>query len=161
MSWQALCDDPFLRDIPFKVETNKWGKIELSPASNEHGMYQAIIIEWLRKLGENGRPLAECGVQTSQGVKVADVAWASYEFFARNKRQTPYRESPEIVVEILSPSNSRQEMEEKKELYFARGAREFWICESDGTMRFFDCREELRASGLIMDFPKNIEIDFA
>jgi len=121
MNWQAICDDPTFKDIPFKVETNQWGKIELSPASNEHGLYQALLIEWLVKLGENGRPISECGIQTAGGVKVADVAWGSYEFFRKNKRQNPYQESPEIVIEILSPSNSRQEMLEKKELYFARG----------------------------------------
>jgi Uma2 family endonuclease len=161
MNWQAICDNPTLRDIPFKVETNKWGKIELSPASNEHGLYQALLIEWLVKLGENGRPISECGIQTSHGVKVADVAWGSYAFFGKNKRQNPYQESPEIVIEILSPSNTQPEMLEKKELYFSRGATEFWVCGNDGSMRFFNHREELGESGIIKKFPKKIEIDFA
>jgi len=156
-----MCENPIFKDLPFKVETNQWGKIELSPASNEHGLYQALLIEWLVKLGEGGRPISECGVQTSSGVKVADVAWGSYGFFSKNKRQNPYQESPEIVIEILSPSNSQQEMLEKKELYFARGAREFWICGGDGSMRFFNNHEELPASGLIACFPTKIEIDFA
>ncbi|MCX7113000.1 MAG: hypothetical protein NTX45_23355 [Proteobacteria bacterium] len=57
MNWQAICEKKILKDIQYKVETNKWGKIELSPASNEQGIYQAILIEWLVKLGENGRPI--------------------------------------------------------------------------------------------------------
>jgi len=161
MNWQTICDNPILRDIPFKVETNKWGKIELSPASNEHGLYQALLIEWLVKLGEGGRSISECGIQTDQGVKVADVAWGSYAFFRQNKRQNPYQESPEIVIEILSPSNTQQEMLEKKELYFAQGAKEFWICGGDGIMRFFNHHEELAESGLLNDFPKRVDIDFA
>ena len=161
MNWQAICENPALKDLPFKVETNKWGKIELSPASNEHGLYQAILIEWLVKLGEGGRPIAECGVQTVQGVKVADVAWGSYAFFRKNKRQNPYQESPEIVIEILSPSNTQREMLEKKELYFARGAQEFWVCDGDGSMAFFNNHEELGESGLIKNFPKKVDIDFA
>ncbi len=161
MNWQAICDNPVFRDIPFKVETNKWGKIELSPASNEHGIYQALLIEWLVKLGDNGRPISECGIQTSQGVKVADVAWGSYEFFKKNKRQNPYPESPEVVIEILSPSNTQSEMLEKKELYFAKGAKEFWLCGSDGCMKFFKHDEELGESRLINNFPNKIEIDFA
>lgn len=161
MNWQAICDHPSLKDIPFKVETNQWGNIELSPASNEHGIYQAMLIEWLVKLGEAGRPIAECGIQTNQGVKVADVAWGSYAFFKKNKRQNPYQESPEVVIEILSPSNSLREMLEKKELYFARRAQEFWICGSDGSMRFFNCCEELTESSLIANFPKRMDINFA
>lgn len=161
MNWQAICDNPILKDIPFKVETNQWGKIELSPASNEHGLYQSLLIEWLVKLGVGGRPISECSIQTRCGVKVADVAWGSYAFYRKNKRQNPYQESPEVVIEILSPSNSLREMLEKKELYFAKGALEFWICANDGNIKFFDIHEELAESGLIINFPKFIEIDFA
>ncbi len=161
MNWQAICENPIFKDLQFKVETNKWGKIELSPASNEHGIYQAMLIEWLIKLGENGRPISECGIQTTQGVKVADVAWGSYTFFNKNKRQNPYQESPEIVIEILSPSNSKLEMLEKKELYFANGAKEFWLIDSNGRVSFYNRYEELTESCLILNFPKLIEINFA
>lgn len=125
MNWQDICDNPLLRELPFKIETNKWGPIEMSPASNQHGLYQAIIIEWLLKLCPDGRPIAECSVQTFQGVKVAD------------------------------------EMMEKKELYFARGAREFWLCGKDGRMTFYNNHQELPKSELADAFPARIEIDFA
>ena len=72
-----------------------------------------------------------------------------------------YGESPEIVIEILSPSNSTAEMEEKRELYFARGAQEFWMCEREGSMRFFNSRGALSESVLVTAFPKRIDIDFA
>jgi Uma2 family endonuclease len=39
-------------------------------------------------------------------------------------------------VEILSPSNTAGEIEEKIALYFESGAREVWICERDGTLKF-------------------------
>lgn len=45
INWQEICEHPVFRDIPFKAETNQWGKIEMSPAMNEHGLYQALIIE--------------------------------------------------------------------------------------------------------------------
>ena len=161
MDWQKVCENPLFKDIPFKVETNRWGHIEMTPASNEHGLFQACIIEWLAKLGALGHALAECSIQTSQGVKVADVAWGTAEFFRTNGRANPYLQCPEIVIEILSPSNSAAEMEEKKELYFARGAREFWLCEKGGSMRFFANRGALSESALVAAFPKRIDIDFA
>jgi len=133
----------------------------MSPATNEHGIYQALIIEWLVRLSQDGRPISECSIQTDQGVKVADVAWASYGFFRKNQRRNPYLESPEIVVEILSPSNTREEMAEKKVLYFNQGATEFWLCGKDGSMTFFNSNGLLSESQMIKDFPKKIDINFA
>lgn len=160
MEWQEICAHPSLKDMPFKIETNKWGKIVMTPATNKHGVYQALIIEWLSKLGAAGRPISECSVQTSDGVKVANVAWGSFEFFRKNKLSNPYMESPEVIVEILSPSNTLQEMEEKRELYFARGAKEFWTCDGEGYIRFFKHDGELTGSDLIAAFPERIDIDF-
>jgi Uma2 family endonuclease len=161
MNWQEICDNPAFNDLPFKFETNEWGKIEMCPASNEHSLYQMLIIEWLIRLTQTGKPLPECSIQTSKGVKVADVAWASFDFFKRNKRSNPYLESPEVVIEIISPSNSRAEMELKKQLYFAQGAQEFWLCDKDGTILFFNPQQQCVSSAIISDFPPQITIDFA
>jgi Uma2 family endonuclease len=161
MEWQEICDSPLFRDLPFKVETNRWGHIEMTPASNEHGLYQAQLVERLAALGRGGHPITECSVQTSAGVKVADVAWASNEFFRLYGRANPYPAAPEIVIEILSPSNTEAEMAEKKELYFARGAREFWTCAKSGGLRFCDNRQELAGSRIIPGFPAQVNIDFA
>jgi len=35
MNWQEICEHPALRELPFKIETNQWGKIEMCPASLE------------------------------------------------------------------------------------------------------------------------------
>lgn len=48
----------------------------------------------------------------------------------------------------------------KKELYFTRGAQEFWTRAQGGSLRFFDNHRELSRSGLIPGFPYRIEIDF-
>ena len=72
----------------------------------------------------------------------------------------PYPEAPDIVIEILSLSNTLAEMEEKKELYFARGAREFWVCEEDGLMRFYNNHAQLAASALAPGFPARVELPF-
>lgn len=48
--------------------------------------------------------------------------------------------------------------EEKRALYLATGAKEVWICERDGTVRFFDSSGEIVHSHLIPEFPKVISI---
>jgi len=51
-------------------------------------------------------------------------------------------------------------MEEKKELYFARGAREFWICADDGNMCFYNYHAQIERSALVPDFPARVELAY-
>lgn len=161
MNWQAICDSPLFQGMPFKFETNRWEKIVMSPASNRHSLCRSLITGLLGPLLANGEVTLGCSIQTADGVKVADVAWASTDFLRRHGVANPYPEAPEIVIEILSPSNTLAEMEEKKELYFARGAREFWICEEDDLMRFYNNHAQLAASALAPDFPARAELPFS
>ncbi|MDA8306102.1 MAG: Uma2 family endonuclease, partial [Deltaproteobacteria bacterium] len=77
MQWREVVEHPSLKDLPFKIETNEWGKIMMTPASDAHGVYQMEIAGLLKSLAKEGRVSTECPVQTSRGVRVADVAWRS------------------------------------------------------------------------------------
>ena len=127
MEWSEVLKNPTLQDLPFKIELNKWGKILMSPASNEHGRIQSKLVIKLIQNRQGGEVITECSIDTSDGVKVADVAWASDDFIARYGYQTPYLQAPEICVEIVSPSNSKTEMQQKTALYLEKGAEEVWI----------------------------------
>lgn len=156
MDWQEICASPLLRDLPFKIETDALGRIVMSPASNRHGLYQSRIAVLLSRLLPGGESQTECSVATADGVKVAGVVWRSDAFAARHGDATPYPLAPEIVVEIVSPSNTVAELLRKKELYFARGAQEFWLCAGDGALRFFNNHSELAASALAPEFPATV-----
>ncbi|MDR3556571.1 MAG: Uma2 family endonuclease [Syntrophobacteraceae bacterium] len=160
MDWREVVEHPSLKNLPFKIETNKWGKIMMTPPSILHGVYQSFICSTLARLIKGGKIVTECSVQTSEGVRVADVAWGSEAFIKKHGiRILKFLESPEVVVEIESPSNTAAELEEKRHLYFEVGAREFWLCNEEGNMRFFSPQGELERSGLFGEFPKHIEID--
>lgn len=158
MNWQDICDNPLFKDLPFKFETDRWGHIVMSPATDKRSRLQGEILNLLRQHLPHGRVLSECSVQTAEGVKVADAVWASAEFFAHRGLANPSPEAPEIVVEVLSPSNGRAETEEKKELYFARGVREFWVCREDGEMLFYNNHARLEHSTLAPEFPTRVEL---
>ena len=113
MEWNQVIADPFLQNLPYKIELNQWGKIVLSPVSNKQGLLQAELAGFLRNAKKNGKVITECSVNTHKGVKVADIVWESDDFFRRNALDTPYQEAPELCIEILSPSNSRQELKKK------------------------------------------------
>lgn len=156
MKWSEVIEDSTLQNLPYKVELNEWGNIVLSPASNRHGLLQAEIAGLLRDRRGDGKVLTECSVNTLKGVKVADVAWGSKAFFESNGVTTPYREAPELCVEIISPSNRKQEIEEKINLYLAKGAKEVWVCDEDGVIEFYGYRGKIEKSVLFPDLPKRI-----
>jgi len=149
MTWSQVINDPLLQNLPFKIELNKFGQILMSPASNRHGMIQGELSYQIRRKKKSGKIITECSIDTSDGVKVADVAWASDEFLGRNGEETPFREAPELCVEIVSPSNSHEEIGTKKDLYLAKGAVEVWVVDEKGSIRIFNHRSETRKSELV------------
>jgi Uma2 family endonuclease len=148
MNWQDVCDDPVLRNLPYKIELNEWGKIVMSPASSRHSLLQGLVQDALRRVRQDGFVYQECPIQTFKGIRAPDVAWASKEFVSGHGHESPLHKAPELCVEVLSPSNSLREMEEKRELYFARGAHEVWLCDERGQLSFFDCTGALLESRL-------------
>lgn len=131
MQWSEVINNPFLQDLPFKIELNRWGKIEMSPASNKHSIVQATVYDELAKK-RGGRAISEYSVQTTNGVRVADVVWFSSARFKAHGTETPCSVAPEICVEIMSPSNTWAEMHMKASLYLEAGAKEVWIQPIDG-----------------------------
>ena len=148
--WAELCRDPSLEDLPYKIELNAWGKIEMSPANNRHSRLQAeLAVELKRQLG--GVVFVEGSVLTRIGIRSPDVAWASADFMAKYGEITPYRLAPEICVEVVSPSNVQVEIVEKTDAYLAAGAVEVWIVAQDGGIRYFTSEGEQPKSGFPVD----------
>lgn len=153
-TWEELCEDPALQDLPYKIETNRLNQIIMSPASNWHGGFQSAISRKLADMMPHGRVITECAVQTTDGVKVPDVAWVSKERLEPHKRRAFMPIAPEICVEIMSYSNSMFEMTGKMQLYFARGAEEVWFCDEEGRLSFYrHDLPEAATSRLCPDFP--------
>lgn len=145
--WGELCRDPSLEDLPYKIELNAWGKIEMSPANNRHARLQGELAFELRRQLPGGAVLTECSLFTTIGIRVPDVVWASEAFMAQFGEITPYMRAPEICVEIASPSNPPGEIEEKTRAYLEAGAREVWIVALQGTIRYFAGSGEQATTG--------------
>lgn len=155
MDWQELCERPELQNLPFKIELTDKGQILMSPVKVYHSAFQGKIA---RLLPNKGVILSECAIRTSKGTKIADVAWCSEERFKTIKDEAECSIAPEICVEILSLSNSENEMTEKRFLYGAAGASEIWICDRMGVMSFFDRQGAMECSCLVPHFPHKIKI---
>ena len=147
LRWEEVLRDPSLQDLPYKIELNAWGKIEMSPASNRHGRLQmAIGAEFTRQL-PNGVAISECSILTRIGIRVPDVVWASADFMDAFGEITPYVRAPEICVEIISSSNVQAEIDEKIGAYLAAGATEVWLVSEEGKIRYFGASGEKANSG--------------
>ena len=147
MQWSEVIDNPYFKDLPFKIELNRYGKVEMTPASNKHGRLQSLIGTLLERKLKNGEALTEYSVQTTEGVKVADVAWCSRAFIKQYGYETPYSHAPELCIEIVSPSNSKEEMTNKVQLYLQAGAEEVWIVWENGIVDYYGKTGKLELSG--------------
>jgi Uma2 family endonuclease len=159
--WKKVLADRFLAGLPHRIETDRYGQIVLSPPpAPEHGEEQFEIGSLLKKFLPDGHVITECPASTTEGVKGVDVAWISKARRRKQRGKIFFTESPEICVEVVSPSNTRRELREKKGLFFAAGADEVWFCHRDGRMEFFrnDQPEAATASVLCPDFPPRIRI---
>ena len=70
-------------------------------------------IPWRREGVRRGLALAERAAEVPEDAEASPVA-------------------PEVCIEVVSGSNMRKEMNEKRPLYFEAGAEEVWIVSTEG-----------------------------
>jgi Uma2 family endonuclease len=158
MNWQEVCEHPSLQDLPFKIELNERGEVVMAPVKVVHSAYQGELSFLLRSQRQGGNVLVECAIHTVKGTKVADVAWASDARFATIRNETECSIAPEVCIEVLSLSNTDDEIAEKRQLYFAQGAREVWICQGDGDIHFYDAEGRREQSALFPHFSQHVDV---
>ena len=159
--WAELLANRELARIEGRIETDRYGRIIMSPPpAPSHGSYQSTIAHLLWDLMPEGRVLTECPISTADGVKAADVAWASPECVKELGEEPCFPRAPEICVEVISPGNTEAEISEKARLYFDAGAKEVWLCAGDGTMRFLrsGTGEAMPKSNLCSQFPARVRV---
>jgi len=159
--WKELLADREMTRFEGRIETDRHGHVIMSPPpAPTHGGFQVEIARLMYSLFRTGRIMTECPISTADGVRAADVAWASPERMRDLGELVCFPIAPEICVEVLSPSNSEVEIKEKAALYFDAGAKEVWLCSASGQMTFLAAGQihPLRASQLCSQFPNKIEL---
>ena len=157
--WADVVNDPVLRNLPYRIELNKWGHIEMTPPASPMHMRLATRLAAILEKMLGGAAFTECAITTASGVKVSDVAWCSPPFLERlqasfSNWDASLPEAPELCVEVMSPSNHAGELREKTDLYLQAGARETWILYPDLTFEIRDARGAQQKSSLGVDLDR-------
>src|SRR6266498_2401290 len=115
--WAELLADPELAKIAGRIETDRHGRILMSPPpAPRHGRFQLEIGYLLRTLLPQWQTLTECPISTADGVRAADVACVSGDRWHELGNRACFVRCPEICVEVLSASNTEAEIKEKMSL---------------------------------------------
>ena len=112
---------------------------ETMPTGREHG---AIVMNLGVELGNFIKPrrlgwlvASDSGVWLERDpdtVREPDIAFTSAERSPLNVRLTGYAEVvPDLVVEIVSPTDSRREVHDKAQMWLRHGVRLVWVVHPD------------------------------
>ncbi len=116
----------------FRYELRHGEPVKVAPPKIEHSRVQWRIRRLLESAaGAAGIVDKEIGfrVLREHEWRIADVAFVSK---ARWESAEDYLDgAPEIVVEVLSPSNSAAEMIEREKLFLENGCQEFWLVDPE------------------------------
>jgi Uma2 family endonuclease len=124
---------------------------QMAPAGEEHGTY-GMNLSWrlARYIHEHklGRVyLAETGFLVERNpdtVLAPDFSFISADRLPAGGPAKGYREgAPDLVVEVVSPSDTYDKVEEKVQRWLSAGTRLVWVV-LPGTRTVTVCRQELR-----------------
>jgi Uma2 family endonuclease len=110
--------------------------IELPPPKNRHFRLQQQLRDLLDTAAVAagaGRVYTEVGFRAlpDHEFRVADVAFISTQRLAKFQSEEYFLGAPEIVIEVVSPSNSLSELFEKEKLCLENGCLQFWVVDGD------------------------------
>jgi len=96
--------------------------------------------------------VGEVGVYTQRSpdtVRGADVCFISRERYSQRGKERGFLDvAPELVVEVISPSDSKVSVDEKLGEYFAIGVRMVWVADPERkTVRAYRSLQDVRTLG--------------
>jgi Uma2 family endonuclease len=123
-----------LPELPGVRQELHWGQVvNVAFPKMIHAKLQRRLVDLLRPITEKqGQVTIEFPFRAvpQYDLRGADVAFISQERWNETDDNDNLRGSPELVIEILSPSNTKTEMREKAALCLSTGCEEFWLVDS-------------------------------
>jgi Uma2 family endonuclease len=146
--WEKACEDRWFSASPYKTELTEKGVFLMSPALNWHAIYQNKLCRFLNQALPHGFGMIEIAVQTLIGVRVPDVTWDTPAFWDAQENEAACSRSPALCIEVVSESNTQEEMLSKVSAYTAAGAQEVWLVYKSKETDFYVTGKKQTLSGL-------------
>ncbi len=118
----------------FRLELRHGELFQVAPPKFQHSRVQWQLRRLLeRAAGDAGIVTTEFGFRPTLDNEylIADIVFASMKRWKSTDPNGYFSGAPEIVIEVLSPSNTAIEMLDKRNLCLENGSREFWIVDTD------------------------------
>jgi len=119
---------------PYYYELRHGELVQVTRPKAKHFRVQKRIEQLLeRAVGDRGVVAMEFAFRAlpEHELRVADVAFVSKERWETMDLEDNLRGAPDLVIEVLSPSNTAAEIYDKEKLCLENGCREFWVADSD------------------------------
>ena len=119
---------------PFYYELHHGELVQVCRPKLKHTTVQMRLLkELLKRVGSNLSVGMEVPFRAlpQYEFRVADVAIVSNDRIKQTDPEDVLHGAPELVVEVLSPSNTMSEINDREKLCLENGAREFWVVDPD------------------------------
>lgn len=103
--------------------------VRVTRPKQKHHRIQERLIQLLSPHARDGVVSWEVAfrAEPEYEIRAADVAYVSRERYDTIDPEDNLRGAPELVIEVVSPSNTASELHDKELLCLANGCREFWV----------------------------------
>jgi Uma2 family endonuclease len=128
--FERLEDDP----QGFRQELRHGELVRVAPPKHKHHLVQHRLRRLLECAADDaGEITNEFGFRglPEYEYRIADVAFVSKTRWDRISPEGNLEGAPDIVIEVLSPSNSAAEMLDTEQLCLGNGSHEFWLVDPD------------------------------
>ena len=120
-TWEEFLNLP---DAPGKQELLDGELILMPPAKQSHNLISKLVQRLLESAVDESRVWIETGYQLSRGWLQPDVSvtWPDQPI-----ENDWLQGAPMLAVEVVSPSNTAEQIEKKTAAYLDEGAAEVWV----------------------------------
>ncbi len=115
---------------PFYYELRHGELVQVTRPKLKHTKIQRRLRQLLEPIaGDAGIVETEVAFRAvaEYDLRVADVAFVARERWEKSNPEDNLLEAPELVIEVLSPSNTATEVFDKEKLCLEHGCLEFWV----------------------------------
>lgn len=107
--------------------------IEMPPPVHRHyAIQQRLLALLIQAAGGSGRLGTEMAFKLGDdNYRIADVGFLSREHWDSIPPEGYLSHAPELVIEVLSPSNTMREIRDKRKLCLENGSQEFWLVDPE------------------------------